>query len=154
IDIASGITAATIATVAAGAQLQAASGNVAITATSANNASATSENIGGGGVNVQVSNPSANDYSTTKAIMLGNLSASGLLVQAIADDQSVAGAGSFGGGVVQVGVANVNATTAPTVKAQIGGTVQVTNNIGVHAIATSEADTTNSSGSGGAVNVS
>ncbi|HEV3341569.1 MAG TPA: hypothetical protein VG125_14480, partial [Pirellulales bacterium] len=154
IGITSTINSVTSATVAAGAQLQVASGNVAITANSANNANATSENIGGGGVNVQVSSPTANDTSTTKALMLGNLSASGLLIESTADDQSVAGAGSYGGGVVQVGVANVNATTSPTVEAQIGGTVQVTNNIGVDAIATSNANTTNNSGTGGVVNVS
>jgi hypothetical protein len=155
IEITSTINGTTSATVAAGAQLQAALGNVAITANSINNASATSENIGGGGVNVQVSSPTANDNSSTTASMLGNLNANGLLVESTSDDQSVAGASSFGGGIVQVGVANVNATTAPTVMANIGGTVQVNNNIGVHAIATSDANTTNTSGTGGgAVNVS
>ena len=152
IDITSNINSATSATVAAGAQLVS-TGNVAITATSDNNATAISENIGGGGVNVQVSSPTANDDSTTKAQMLGNLSASDLLIQTIANDRSVAGANSSGGGVVEVGVANVTATAAPTITAQIGGTVQAVNDIGVYALGTAVSDTTNNSAGGGVVNV-
>ena len=153
IDITSTVNSLTSATVDAGAVLQVASGNVAITATSANNANATSESIAGGGVDVQVSTPMANDTSTTQAYMLGNLSASGVLIESTANDQSLAGASTDGGGLVQVGVANVTATTTPTVKAQVGGTVHVTNDIGVDAIATSAANTTNNSATGGIVNV-
>ncbi len=154
IGITSTINGTTSSTVAAGAQVQAPSGNVAITASSVNNASATTENIGVSPLDIQVSSPTANDDSTTKAIMLGNLSANGLLIESTSDDQAVANGGGGGGGLIQVGVVNVTAKADPTVKANIGGTVQVTNNIGVHAIDTADADTTDTSGSGGVLNIS
>ena len=76
-----------------------------------------------------------------------------LVVRATANDRSVAGSDTRGGGLVQVGIANVKANTTPTVNAQIGGTVDVRNDIIVQADSRTDADTSNDSAGGGAVAV-
>ena len=116
----------------------------------------------GGEISVQNSTPTANARSKTEVLMLGDVtgpdgadsSARNLVVRATGNDRSVAGADSKGLGKVQVGIANVKANTKPTVNAQIGGLVQVTNDISVIADSRTDADTTNDSASGGGVAVS
>ena len=137
-------------------------GDITVSAESHNLAIANTASYGGGGVNVQVSKPTAINRGITEALMGGDIvgldsgesGARNLVVRSIGNDRAVSGSDTKGGGVIQVGVATVQATNDAIVNASIGGKVTVTNDVTVEAESRTDADATNDSAGGGAVNVS
>ncbi|TVS20477.1 MAG: hypothetical protein EA424_03780, partial [Planctomycetaceae bacterium] len=152
-SVTASVDAVTRARIDAGAVVEVAD-TVTIDAISESQASASTTGIGGGLLDISVSNPQAIVTSLTEAAALGAITANTVRVNATGnDDHTTAGAETFQIGVVAVGVANVVASTSPVVRALGGGSITAANNIQFGAVSNADADAANNATTIGGVAV-